>query len=74
MPGWLAWNSTSAGASALVMRLGVAPTARRPRAMPESARASAPVASTSASTRCMKGSSALAVGRERDRPLARARG
>ena len=25
MPGWLAWNVTSAGASALVIRLGVAP-------------------------------------------------
>ena len=30
--------------------------------MPESARASAPVASTSASTRCMKGSSACPSG------------
>ena len=57
---------------ALMTRLGVAPTARRPRAMPERARASAPVASTSASTRCMKGTSDGTVGRERDRPLARA--
>jgi hypothetical protein len=31
------------------------PDRQRPRAMPDSARASAPVASTSASTRCMKG-------------------
>ena len=44
----------------------------RPRAMPESARASAPVASTSASTRCMKGSEGTAVGGEGDPPLARA--
>ena len=69
MPGWLAWKATSAGASALVMRLGVAPTDRRPRAMPDRARASAPVASTSASTRCMKGSEGGAVGREGDRAL-----
>ncbi len=40
--------------------------------MPESARASAPVASTSASTRCMKGTQCGPVGRERDGALARA--
>ncbi len=40
--------------------------------MPDRARASAPVASTSASTRCMKGQQGGAVGREGDRALARA--
>ena len=68
MPGYDAWNDTSAGASTDVTRLGVAPTAKRPRTMPDSARASAPVASTSASTRCMNGSSADPSGVSVTRP------
>ena len=70
MPGWLVWNATRAGASALVMRLGVAPTARRPRAMPDSARASAPGGLHVGQDPLHEGQQGGAVGREGDRPLA----
>ena len=65
-------HDEQAGADALVMRLGVAPTARRPRADPESTRASGPVASTSADDPLVEGEEGGAVGREGDGALARA--
>ena len=69
MPGWLVWKATSAGASALGDQARRGPDREPARAMPERARASAPVASTSDSDALHEGQEGGAVGREGDRAL-----
>ena len=72
MPGWLAWNATRAGASALVMRLGVAPDGQ---AAPRHARQRprlGPGGLHVGQHPLHEGQQGGAVGREGDRALARA--